>query len=517
QNNYNHYVDYAVNGVKATGVHQVKIRYYANGNALVSVAVNGSNAIPSVQLPPTYSWNIVWREETFNVTLNQGNNTLRIQGLPGYAVRQDKICVTGDGSTNPDPNPVTCNFAIAPTANSQSYTPQQAMTFNANCTGADCGSVTYAWTGNGANATGASANINAPSAPGDYTYTLKASKAGCADKTASLTIHVGTNTPAECDFNVTAAPSNATPACSAAISLTATCSGANCSGVAYQWTGNSINLSGISVNTNAPGTNGAFNYTVTASKNGCTSKTATASITVANCQPPTGEPLNLCLEAENSDGNGPVTGDPNASGGKTRGDQNNYNHYVDYTVNGVKAAGTYQLKLRYYASGNPLVSLAVNGTVVLPSVQLPSTYTWNIVWREEIINITLAEGNNTVRIQGLPGPSLRQDKICVTGGGQNARMDAPEAKTQTTHVEEALTVYPNPSTSHFEAKFKLVTDGEGIITVTDVQGKSWYNSKVKGKGSHQEQIRLNGAPAGIYILQIKKGYETETKKLLLIR
>ncbi|MEO6284072.1 MAG: CotH kinase family protein, partial [Dyadobacter sp.] len=110
-------------------------------------------------------------------------------------------------------NPVTCNFAIAPTANSQSYTPQQAMTFNANCTGADCGSVTYAWTGNGANASGASANINAPSAPGDYTYTLTASKAGCADKTASLTIHVG-NAPVECDFNVTAAPSNATPACS---------------------------------------------------------------------------------------------------------------------------------------------------------------------------------------------------------------------------------------------------------------------------------------------------------------
>jgi hypothetical protein len=515
--NYNHYVDYAVNGVKTTGVHQLKLRYYANGNAKVSIAVNGNTALASVSLPATFSWNIVWREETINVTLNQGNNTVRIQGLPGYSVRQDKICMTGDGTQGPE-NPVTCNFTVAPTSNKQNYAPQEAMNFSANCSGADCGSVTYAWTGNGTNATGASSSINAPAGAGDYTYTLTASKAGCANKTSNITIHVVNNQPVQCDFTVTASPSNATPACSAAFTLTANCTGGNCEGVNYLWTGNGINQARKTVNVNASGTNGAFNYMVTASKVGCTDKTATTSITVSNCVPPvTGEPFSLCLEAETSNGNGSITGDPNASGGSTRGDKDNYNHYVDYAVNGVKSAGVYQLKLRYYASGNPTVSVSVNGNVVLPLMQLPSTYTWNIVTREEIINVTLAEGSNTVRIQGLPGPSCRQDKICVTGNGTiNARLGAPEMNAQTTHFGESLTVYPNPSPSHFETKFNLET-GEGTITVTDMRGKIWLTRKVKGAGAHQEQIQLNNAPAGIYILQIKKGNETEVKKLLLTK
>jgi len=432
QNNYNHYVDYAVNGVGSAGVFQLKLRYYANSAASVSISVNGNVVNASEQLPATFSWNIVWREQTINVALGVGNNTVRIQGLPGASVRQDRICVTGSGT--------------------------QTQT------------------------------------------------------------NTGGETAPACDFNVTASPSTGTPACSAAISLTADCTGADCSGVGYQWSGNGINLSGKSVNLNAPGSNGSFIYTVTASKNGCTNKSATASITVANCQTTVvtpGQALNLCLESENSDGNGSITGDPNASGGKTRGDQDNYNRYVDYAVNGVGSAGVYQLTLRYYALGTALVSISVNGNVVLPSVSLPATHTWNIVAREETIAVALGAGNNTVRIQGLPGHSVRQDKICITGGGANARLAVAEDALADCPVIQAVNVFPNPAVSTFVVSFTHTRTGASTLTVVDMRGKVWHNQTIQGHGNHQETIRLHGAPAGIYLLQVSQGDRAEMKKVLI--
>ncbi|NIJ53979.1 T9SS type A sorting domain-containing protein [Dyadobacter arcticus] len=453
QNNYNHYVDYAVNGVPSSGQYQLKLLYFASSNARATISSNGNTIISSVTFPATGSWNIVNREETINVTLSQGNNVIRIQGLPGVSLRQDRICVTGQGSGNPQP--VTCNFAIAPSANAQSYKPNVSMTLNANCSGADCASVSYKWTGNGANVSGSSANINAPATPGDYTYTLSASKAGCADKTSNVIVHIVADgpTPATCDFNVSANPSNATPACSASFSLTAECSGADCNAITYQWSGNGINLSGKSVNVNAPAANGSFSYTVTASKAGCNPKTASASINVNSCQPPTtGQPISVCLEAENSNGNGPISGDPNASGGLTRGDQNNYNHYVDYSVNGVPSAGTYKLKILYYANDNARVAISSNGNTIISSVTLPATSSWNIVNREETINVTLSQGNNVIRIQGLPGAPVRQDRICVTGQGSGNPQPitcnyaiAPSANAQSYKPQQTIALAANCS------------------------------------------------------------------------
>ncbi|MDQ6479194.1 hypothetical protein [Dyadobacter sp. LHD-138] len=48
-----------------------------------------------------------------------------------------------------------------------------------------------------------------------------------------------------------------------------------------------------------------------------------------------GGSFSQCLEAESNSGNGAITSDPNASNGQTREEENNYNHYVDYSVTGV--------------------------------------------------------------------------------------------------------------------------------------------------------------------------------------
>ncbi|WP_171037846.1 CotH kinase family protein [Dyadobacter luticola] len=439
QNNYDRYVDYVVNGVPSAGTYKLIITYFASGTPAVRISVNGNTVTQSMQLPSTHSWNIVNREQEMNIALVQGNNTIRIQGLSGAALRQDKICVIGEGTMTPQ-NPVTCNF------------------------------------------------------------------------------------------NVTAGASTTTPSCSTALTLTAGCSGGDCDAVSYQWSGNGINQSGKSINITSPAINGTFNYQLTASKSGCSNQTTSVSITVSNCQPttedpgsedpgteePTGQPINVCLEAENSNGNGPISGDPNASGRKTRGDQNNFDHYVDYVVDNVPAAGTYKLKITYFASGSPSARISVNGNTVIQSVQLPSTYSWNIVNREEEMNIALVKGSNTIRIQGLSGPSLRQDKICIMGGGSSARMSMEQPVAEHATSEEKLLVFPNPSPADFEVNFNLEKGKEATLVVTDIQGRIWLTKKLKGNGRHHEKISLPGATSGDYLLIIRNGNVIERKKLLLM-
>lgn len=124
-----------------------------------------------------------------------------------------------------------------------------------------------------------------------------------------------------------------------------------------------------------------------------------------------------CLEAELMSGaNGPITGDPNASNGQTRGAENQYNHFVDYTVN-VPSAGLYQITLRYYSSATPIVSVTVNGGNA-QSISLPNSGSWNIAYTDYTFAVSLNAGASTLKIAGTGGGSCRQDKICVTGEGQ---------------------------------------------------------------------------------------------------
>ena len=124
-----------------------------------------------------------------------------------------------------------------------------------------------------------------------------------------------------------------------------------------------------------------------------------------------------CLEAELMSGaNGPVTSDPNASNGQTRGAENQYNHFVDYTVN-APSSGLYQVTLRYYSSAAPVVNVTVNGGNA-QSISLPNSGSWNIAYTDYTFAVNLNAGASILKIAGTGGGSCRQDKICVTGEGQ---------------------------------------------------------------------------------------------------
>ncbi|MBD2700154.1 SGNH/GDSL hydrolase family protein [Spirosoma sp. BT702] len=84
-----------------------------------------------------------------------------------------------------------------------------------------------------------------------------------------------------CDFAISTGPQSVQ--CGAGMTLTASVSGADASGLTFSWVGNGFSGSGQSVQTTAPSANGTYAYVVTASKSGCEPKSANAVVNVTGC------------------------------------------------------------------------------------------------------------------------------------------------------------------------------------------------------------------------------------------
>ena len=268
----------------------------------------------------------------------------------------------------------------------------------------------------------------------------------------------GTSTPG-CDFNVTASVSPSSVNTGGAANLSySTCTGANCSGVTYAWSGNGVSGSSSPLPITAPGTAGSYTYTVTASKSGCSNKTSNAVLAVTASG---GGSYDQCKESELSTGDGAITSDPNASNGETRGEQNNYNHYVEYSFPNVPSAGTYTAKLRYYSNGAATVGVIVNGGSS-QTWNLPNSGSWNIVWTEQTISVNLQAGTNTIRITGTGGGSCRQDKLCVTGTGGGCT--TPPAPTLSASPSTITTTGGSSTLTATGCTGGTITWGDGLGT-----------------------------------------------------
>ncbi len=92
----------------------------------------------------------------------------------------------------------------------------------------------------------------------------------------------GTPPPPGC-FSIAPTVSNGNPGCNASLTLFANCSGADCSGITYTWSGNGQTYSGPTPGITGPGSNGVTTYSLTASKDGCSNQTGSVSVNVSGC------------------------------------------------------------------------------------------------------------------------------------------------------------------------------------------------------------------------------------------
>ncbi|MCF0056482.1 hypothetical protein [Dyadobacter sp. CY356] len=183
------------------------------------------------------------------------------------------------------------------------------------------------------------------------------------------------STQANCDFNVSASSTNNNPSPGQSLQLTYGCSGNDCAGISYSWSGNGVSGNSSPLNITAPGSAGTYSYTVTASKSGCGNKTATTSITVGN-----------------------VTGTCISLGDQCSG---NSSEVRTYTTN-MSSSGTFPLKLTYRAHEGPSVGLVrINGGS-WQSFNLGQTSASQYV-EITIGSFNLNSGNNTVEFASAGG------------------------------------------------------------------------------------------------------------------
>jgi subtilisin-like proprotein convertase family protein len=77
-------------------------------------------------------------------------------------------------------------------------------------------------------------------------------------------------------------------------------------------------------------------------------------------------------------------------------------------------------------------------------------------------------------------------------------------------------VYPNPNNGNFTVRFNPTTTDEVAIMVYDMRGRQVLNKAYTNTGSVFEQtLNLTGAQAGIYLVNVKQGASTITKKIMV--
>lgn len=81
---------------------------------------------------------------------------------------------------------------------------------------------------------------------------------------------------------------------------------------------------------------------------------------------------------------------------------------------------------------------------------------------------------------------------------------------------KTVNVYPNPSTALFNLSLVTLTNAEVQLNITDITGKTVFNSSSQNvKGLYQNIIDLTGNAKGVYVLKITCGTKTHYQKITL--
>jgi len=218
----------------------------------------------------TYSWAGTPGSTISNPAISNPTVTFAGPGTYSYTVTVSK-----DGcSLTKSTSDITVGASYSVTATPDVTTICQTGTLQLTATPSS-GGYTYLWTGTGG--TISSTTIYNPTVtyggPGTYSYTVTVSKDGCAISSNTAAVTVGAS------FTATATSDVSTICQTGTLQLTATPS----SGYAYLWSGtpgSTISNSAISNPTVTFTTAGTKSYTVTLSKDGCTTTANTTNVTV---------------------------------------------------------------------------------------------------------------------------------------------------------------------------------------------------------------------------------------------
>lgn len=78
-----------------------------------------------------------------------------------------------------------------------------------------------------------------------------------------------------------------------------------------------------------------------------------------------------------------------------------------------------------------------------------------------------------------------------------------------------LRLYPNPNKGIFTLEFDSVSSEDIQVSVFDIRGRKVFEQAYSNTGRFSQNINLNNAQSGVYMLKVENGRTTETRKIVI--
>lgn len=128
--------------------------------------------------------------------------------------------------------------------------------------------------------------------------------------------------------------------------------------------------------------------------------------------------------------------------------------------------------------------------------------------------LSVFEGQNTAGTWTLRvADQAAQDGGAINSWTLNICTTQALGVAQNELIDFAL--YPNPSDGNFNVKFRSNSSEEVKVNVHDMRGRQIFGQSYKNNGLFDQNIQLNNASSGIYMVTIENGSSKEVRKIVI--
>jgi hypothetical protein len=110
---------------------------------------------------------------------------------------------------------------------------------------------------------------------------------------------------------------------------------------------------------------------------------------------------------------------------------------------------------------------------------------------------------------------VRSSVVVIDDKDKSKKKKRKEKEGSSHETADDLKFYPNPSDGKFTVEYDLKTKEPATLTILDANGKLLFEEEIKGGGKYTKQIDLGGKGKGVFILNLKQGKKSISRKIVI--